>query len=516
MGKVNFYLILFFSFFFYAKNSDAVSCPAAIASLLGSGCHDMGSAYFNGEMTQYVNYGGTVVYSCSTNYLSGCSGGSNTTTSTTTIYTSCPSNIASLLGSGCHTMDSAYFNGEMTQYVNYGGSTVYSCSSNHISGCSSGSSTGGGSGGGSVPAAPSNLRSDPAPATTAIYLAWNDNSSNEDKFNVEREVANSANWATLTQTGPNIISYTDLTAISATTYNYRVQACLSGYGCSEYVYLTGVSLSAPSDIQPPSTPTGFSAYAVSSSQINLFWTASSDNAGVSGYKIYRNESLRDQVTVLSFSDTGLNSNTSYGYYVRAFDAAGNESSPSSIVNATTYSVSATTTGTTTSTSCPSSIANLLGSGCHDMGSAYFNGEMTQYVNYGGSAVYSCASNYLSGCSGGGIPSSPSSLRQTSSTASSITLAWYDNSYNEDKFNVEREIPNSANWATLTQTGPNIISYTDLTAISATTYNYRVQACLTGYSCSGYTYLYGISTNSTPTSTPTSTTTSTSCPSSIAN
>src|SRR3989344_6525886 len=88
MGKVNFYLILFFiifSLFFYAENSDADSCPAAIASLLGSGCHDMGSAYFNGEMTQYVNYGGTVVYSCSTNYLSGCSGGSNTTTSTTTI-----------------------------------------------------------------------------------------------------------------------------------------------------------------------------------------------------------------------------------------------------------------------------------------------------------------------------------------------------------------------------------------------------------------------------------------------
>src|SRR3989338_7439749 len=399
MGKVNFYLILFFiifSLFFYAENSDADSCPAAIASLLGSGCHDMGSAYFNGEMTQYVNYGGTVVYSCSTNYLSGCSGGSNTTTSTTTIYTSCPSNIASLLGSGCHTMDSAYFNGEMTQYVNYGGTVVYSCSTNYLSGCSSGSSTGGGGG---VPATPSNLRSDPAPAATAIYLAWNDNSYNEDKFNLEREVANSANWATLTQTGPNIISYTDLTAISATTYNYRVQACLSGYGCSEYVYLTGVSLSAPSDIQPPSTPTGFSAYAVSSSQINLFWTASSDNAGVSGYKIYRNESLRDQVTVLSFSDTGLNSNTSYGYYVRAFDATGNESSPSSIVSAITYSVSATTTGTTTSTSCPSSIANLLGSGCHDMGSAYFNGEMTQYVNYGGTAVYSCASNYLSGCSG---------------------------------------------------------------------------------------------------------------------
>jgi len=37
----------------------------------------------------------------------------------------------------------------------------------------------------------------------------------------------------------------------------------------------------------PSTPTGLLASAVSSSQINLSWTASTDNVGVTGYRVYR-------------------------------------------------------------------------------------------------------------------------------------------------------------------------------------------------------------------------------------
>jgi len=39
----------------------------------------------------------------------------------------------------------------------------------------------------------------------------------------------------------------------------------------------------PSDTTPPSTPTNLTAAAVSSSQINLSWTASTDNVGVTGY-----------------------------------------------------------------------------------------------------------------------------------------------------------------------------------------------------------------------------------------
>ena len=42
-----------------------------------------------------------------------------------------------------------------------------------------------------------------------------------------------------------------------------------------------------SDTTSPSIPSGLSAISVSSSQIDLSWTISTDNVGVSGYNIYR-------------------------------------------------------------------------------------------------------------------------------------------------------------------------------------------------------------------------------------
>src|SRR5207248_1763460 len=48
-----------------------------------------------------------------------------------------------------------------------------------------------------------------------------------------------------------------------------------------------VSNGPPPDTTPPSVPTGLRATAVSSSQINLSWPASSDTFGVSGYRVFR-------------------------------------------------------------------------------------------------------------------------------------------------------------------------------------------------------------------------------------
>ena len=89
------------------------------------------------------------------------------------------------------------------------------------------------------------------------------------------------------------------------------------------------------DTQAPSTPSNLSAPAVSSSQINLSWTASTDNVGVTGYQIYRGGTLLTTVTGTSYSNTGLTASTSYSYYVRATDAAGNVSGNSNTASATT-------------------------------------------------------------------------------------------------------------------------------------------------------------------------------------
>jgi chitodextrinase len=84
----------------------------------------------------------------------------------------------------------------------------------------------------------------------------------------------------------------------------------------------------PLDLTPPTSPAGLIARAVSSDQIDLKWTASTDDVIVSGYKIFRNGSLILNITETRFSDTGLNPATSYCYTVSAYDTAGNESDSS--------------------------------------------------------------------------------------------------------------------------------------------------------------------------------------------
>src|SRR5205809_448640 len=96
-----------------------------------------------------------------------------------------------------------------------------------------------------------------------------------------------------------------------------------------------VSNGPPPDTPPPSVPQGLTASAVSSSQINLSWAASSDTVGVSGYRVYRNGTQIATTSATSFANTGLSASTTYSYTVAAYDAAGNLSAQSSSASATT-------------------------------------------------------------------------------------------------------------------------------------------------------------------------------------
>ncbi|MGG1552595.1 DUF7594 domain-containing protein [Paenibacillus ferrarius] len=103
----------------------------------------------------------------------------------------------------------------------------------------------------------------------------------------------------------------------------------------QLVIESGGSGGGGGDTQAPSTPTGLTGTAASSSQINLSWSASTDNVGVTGYDVYRGGSFLKTVTGTSTSDTGLSASTTYSYYIKAKDAAGNASGQSSTINVTT-------------------------------------------------------------------------------------------------------------------------------------------------------------------------------------
>jgi chitodextrinase len=89
--------------------------------------------------------------------------------------------------------------------------------------------------------------------------------------------------------------------------------------------------------EPPTAASGLDAVAVDQMTILLNWTASIDNFGVVGYQIWRNGKMvaASYDASPSFTDSGLEPNTSYTYQVVGFDAAGNRSALSNSATATT-------------------------------------------------------------------------------------------------------------------------------------------------------------------------------------
>ncbi len=134
--------------------------------------------------------------------------------------------------------------------------------------------------------------------------------------------------------------YVDKTTLPSTTYGYQVIAYdAAGNNSTASTAATVTTPSAP-DTEAPSVPGGVTASAAGTTQINVSWTASTDNTGVKAYDVYRATSGGTAtkvatVTTTSYGDTNLKADTSYSYYVTASDAVGNTSAKSATVTAKT-------------------------------------------------------------------------------------------------------------------------------------------------------------------------------------
>lgn len=99
-----------------------------------------------------------------------------------------------------------------------------------------------------------------------------------------------------------------------------------------------VSLADPcsgDDAIAPSTPAGLSSNSVTATSLALAWSASTDNVGVTGYKVLRNNVQVGTTATASYTDSGLAPSTAYSYTVQAFDAMGNQSAASSALAVST-------------------------------------------------------------------------------------------------------------------------------------------------------------------------------------
>jgi YVTN family beta-propeller protein len=171
-----------------------------------------------------------------------------------------------------------------------------------------------------------------------IDLSWQDNSSDESGFKIERKEGSKQTYTEIATVGPNVTSYSDSGLEPRSDYSYRVRA-YNKHGDSNYSdEIEATSIKAPTDFRATDT---------SHSRIRLSWK---DNSyGESGVEIERmqvsenNDSGTDDddseetssataitgsftkidevgANVTSYSDGDLEPYTTYRYRVRAVTA----------------------------------------------------------------------------------------------------------------------------------------------------------------------------------------------------
>ena len=355
----------------------------------------------------------------------------------------------------------------------------------------------------SIPAAPSGLTITSV-TSSSITLAWTDNSNNETGFKIQRKQGPTGTYTTIKTTLANVTTYTDndTALLDGTQYYYKVCATNSAGDSAFSNEVNGITTMK--------APTGFSATAVSSSEIDLTWT---DNSlSESGYRIEQSpvddlhfvEIAVTGPNVTSYNATGLNAGTKYYYRVRAYNALAT-SAYSSEKNATTLSsIPVAPSGLTITTITSGSVTlawtdnsnNETGfkiwrkqgvTGTYtlvttvaanvttytDSSSALLDGTQYYYkvcaTNSAGDSAYS---NEVNGIT---VMRAPTGLAATAVSASEIDLTWTDNSLSESGYRIEQSPVDDLHFVEIAVTGPNVTSYNATGLNAGTTYYYRVRA-----------------------------------------
>ncbi|MBM3250218.1 MAG: tandem-95 repeat protein, partial [Candidatus Omnitrophica bacterium] len=164
--------------------------------------------------------------------------------------------------------------------------------------------------------APSNLAAS-ALSSTEIKLTWQDNSSDEQSFRIERSNSSSGPFSLAASISANTTTYTNTGLTPSTTYYYRVCAYKSSA-------VTGYSNTASAATAQFNAPTNLVAAPASSSQINLTWQDNTNDER--NFRIEKGSSANGPFTLVasisanttSYSNTGLSPGVTYYYRVYAY------------------------------------------------------------------------------------------------------------------------------------------------------------------------------------------------------
>ncbi|WP_426450801.1 fibronectin type III domain-containing protein [Paenibacillus sp. S-38] len=133
-------------------------------------------------------------------------------------------------------------------------------------------------------------------------------------------------------TGPTNTSHTLSNLALNTTYQITIRA---KDATGNKAAASNVASATTSDKTPPAAPKDVTLTGLTAATATLSWSASTDNDLVKQYNIYQGTTKVGSTASTSFTVTGLTSKTAYSFTVKAEDDAGNESTASTALSATT-------------------------------------------------------------------------------------------------------------------------------------------------------------------------------------
>jgi fibronectin type 3 domain-containing protein len=197
------------------------------------------------------------------------------------------------------------------------------------------------------PAPPTGLTGSSSTPPAQVRLTWNATSDSGGPV-AYRVYRNGAFVATTAET-----TWTTTNVTEGSTYTFVVRGIdeQSNIGDPSAPVSVTVTAPPPADVTAPSAPTGLTAQQLGSpTRVQLGWTGSTDDVGVTAYEIARDGVVLGTTAATSFADTAIAANRTYAYAVVALDAAGNRS-PAASVSAATQDLAA-----------PSAVSALTGVG----------------------------------------------------------------------------------------------------------------------------------------------------------
>ena len=380
-----------------------------------------------------------------------------------------------------------------------------------------------------------------------VDLSWGASTDNVGVTGYLVERCQGASCTTFAQiASPTGTTYKDTSVSASTSYSYRLRATDAAGNLSTYSNIVGATTPTP-DTTPPSQPGTLSAAAVTQGEVDLSWGASTDNVGVTGYLVERCQGASCTTfaqiaspTGTTYKDTSVSASTSYSYRLRATDAAGNLSTYSNIVGATTptpdttppsqpgtLSAAAVTQGEVDLSWGASTddvgvtgylVERCQGTGCTNFtkiatpaGTSYKDTSVSPSTSYSYRVRATDAAGNLSTYSNTATaltpdttsPSQPATLTATAVSGGEIDLSWGASTDNVGVIGYQVERCQGASCTSFAQIAtPTATTYKDTTVAVGTSYSYRVRATDAAGNLSTYSNTTSATTQTPDTSPPT--------------